>query len=71
MVTGNFHSYASSRLDFSNRHRPPQHRVALEIIDDGYVRVAFYNNDRCLGVAYVNRARRVARPVRSELAGLL
>ena len=34
----------------------PTHRVCLEIIDDGYARVAFYDVDRCLGVAYVNRA---------------
>lgn len=33
------------------------HKVVLEIIDDGYVRVAFHDADRCLGVAYVNRAR--------------
>lgn len=28
----------------------------LEIIDEGYLRVAFYREQACLGVAYVNRA---------------
>ncbi len=45
---------ATQALQSSSTTTP---NVRLEIIEDGYVRVAFYDGDRCLGVAYVSRAR--------------
>lgn len=33
------------------------HHAKLEIIDEGFVHVAFYDGERCLGAVYVNRAR--------------
>jgi hypothetical protein len=30
--------------------------VKLETINNGYVRVAFYDGNRCLGISYANRA---------------
>ena len=35
--------------------RSPEHRVRLDIIETGYVRVEFFRGQQKLGVAYVNR----------------
>ncbi len=52
-----FEQLGALAIQYLQRSPKTTHNARLEIIDDGYVRVAFYDGDRCLGIAYVSRAR--------------